>query len=360
MLNKSVYHITVPNMVPVLAAVLTTVLILGLSKFFKFDASLNLYSIPMLLLGPSTVVMVFLGTCLLTLNRVRPERPTKYLLTKVTGEWRIAQRLLMGLPVLVLFPIYFGAFTSYKNAIGRIVPFYADPYIMQFDRAIHGTDPWKITYWLFGYPWITFIINFFYNLWFLVLYFVLAAVMFLVTDLRFRRQYLLAFILCWGIIGMLCATMLSSVGPCFYTAFYDGNPYGEIFKYLDKVKEIYPVPARELQSMLLESFRLKENGVGRGISALPSMHVSIAVLNALLASHYGRIAAIAGWSFAAIIFIGSVHLGWHYALDGYVSLILTVIIWKVANWNVFHRTEGLERALGYLPRPLVVSQAGQN
>ncbi|WP_191600827.1 phosphatase PAP2 family protein [Marinomonas algicola] len=33
------------------------------------------------------------------------------------------------------------------------------------------------------------------------------------------------------------------------------------------------------------------------------------------------------WAYALIIMVGSVHLAWHYALDGYFALILTTIIW---------------------------------
>jgi TRAP-type C4-dicarboxylate transport system permease small subunit len=58
------------------------------------------------------------------------------------------------------------------------------------------------------------------------------------------------------------------------------------------------------------------------------MHVSIAVLLALL---YFRIHRWLGWAaagFAVIIMVGSVHLGWHYAADGYLSAALTIVIWK--------------------------------
>jgi hypothetical protein len=36
--------------------------------------------------------------------------------------------------------------------------------------------------------------------------------------------------------------------------------------------------------------------------------------------------------FCAVILFGSVHLGWHYAVDGYFSIIATVAIWKIVGW----------------------------
>jgi membrane-associated phospholipid phosphatase len=66
---------------------------------------------------------------------------------------------------------------------------------------------------------------------------------------------------------------------------------------------------------------------GSGISAMPSLHVGGATLCALLGWRTDR---RLGWMFivyAGIIMIGSVHLGWHYAIDGYVAGLATVAIW---------------------------------
>jgi hypothetical protein len=38
--------------------------------------------------------------------------------------------------------------------------------------------------------------------------------------------------------------------------------------------------------------------------------------------------------FAAFILIGSVLLGWHYAVDGYVAIAMTWVIWRVVGWSL--------------------------
>jgi hypothetical protein len=50
-----------------------------------------------------------------------------------------------------------------------------------------------------------------------------------------------------------------------------------------------------------------------------------------------------GWIFGAfllVILIGSVHLGWHYAIDGYVGIIGTLILWwacgRLLRWPSVH------------------------
>ena len=62
---------------------------------------------------------------------------------------------------------------------------------------------------------------------------------------------------------------------------------------------------------------------------MPSMHVALAVLNAIFASSLNRWAGILAWARAAAIMFGSVYFGWHYALDGYVSIAAVIIIWRI-------------------------------
>jgi membrane-associated phospholipid phosphatase len=59
------------------------------------------------------------------------------------------------------------------------------------------------------------------------------------------------------------------------------------------------------------------------------MHVAFATLNAYLLSSLNIWLGILGWIFAALIMYGSVYTGWHYAVDGYVSIIVVSVIWWV-------------------------------
>ena len=49
---------------------------------------------------------------------------------------------------------------------------------------------------------------------------------------------------------------------------------------------------------------------------------------ALYASTHARWAAWTMWGFAAVIMIGSVHLGWHYAVDGYLGAAVAWGAWR--------------------------------
>jgi len=83
---------------------------------------------------------------------------------------------------------------------------------------------------------------------------------------------------------------------------------------------------------LLDNYRTGAPALGTGISAMPSMHVAIATINALYLAGINRWAGIAAWTYCAIILIGSIYSGWHYSLDGYVSVIVVLAIWRATRF----------------------------
>ncbi|WP_119301036.1 phosphatase PAP2 family protein [Dongia deserti] len=76
-------------------------------------------------------------------------------------------------------------------------------------------------------------------------------------------------------------------------------------------------------------YQQSDTGLGLGISAAPSMHVASTWLIArMLQTYYGRWPPSPVAAFLGVILIGSVHLGWHYALDGYVSIAAAWAPWR--------------------------------
>jgi TRAP-type C4-dicarboxylate transport system permease small subunit len=67
--------------------------------------------------------------------------------------------------------------------------------------------------------------------------------------------------------------------------------------------------------------------IGAGISAMPSMHVAGAMLFALLGWRTHRLLGILLSVNVALILVATVHLAWHYALDGYIAVLGTLAIW---------------------------------
>jgi hypothetical protein len=160
------------------------------------------------------------------------------------------------------------------------------------------------------------------------------------TGNRKRRlQFLLTMGLAWAVIGSLIATMMSSVGPCYFGLTYSGpDPFAEHVAYLRGVAASVgetvrlPFTTTVLQDMLWKSYATNDFGMVRGISAAPSMHIASTWIIARLAWDMGKAARIAGCAFLGFIFIGSIHLGWHYAIDGYMAMALAWTLWRSVGW----------------------------
>lgn len=88
----------------------------------------------------------------------------------------------------------------------------------------------------------------------------------------------------------------------------------------------------QVQEILLSAYRSGARGLGMGISAFPSMHVSLAFLFFLVSR---RLSFRLGWfalAYLGVIVLGSIHLGYHYAVDCYAAIIGTYLIWKATGW----------------------------
>lgn len=82
------------------------------------------------------------------------------------------------------------------------------------------------------------------------------------------------------------------------------------------------------QQMLWDGYTGKIAALG--ISAMPSMHNASAVLFALAFWPVSRTVGLLFAAYAVVILIGSVHLGWHYAVDGYAAVAITLAAWWIA------------------------------
>ena len=69
------------------------------------------------------------------------------------------------------------------------------------------------------------------------------------------------------------------------------------------------------------------------------MHISLSFLFALVGWRAGRKTGIFFTVYLLLMMIGSVHLGWHYAVDGYFSILSTGVIWVVTGKLLTYRSK---------------------
>jgi membrane-associated phospholipid phosphatase len=238
---------------------------------------------------------------------------------------------LLALPVQITFQ-------SLKQSIGPVLGFRNDEWLHRFDVTIHGGAPWQWLGPIVADPgWIRFIDRL-YLLWFagLITFVVWAGW----TKFRVLRQRaLVSLLLLWIGGGTIGAWAASSVGPCYYREVVQGpNPYEQLLAQLDSY-ESPPVRSRMSQLRLWETRRADQWAQFAGISAMPSMHVALAVLFALVAWQCSRVLGLLLWGYALIIQVGSVVLAWHYAIDGYVGALVAIICWLAAP-SIAHAGDG--------------------
>jgi hypothetical protein len=260
------------------------------------------------------------------LVRHRPASPARFLLQAEPprGLWRA---VVDGLPLLLAIGIFMPSFSFVKSSIPLFNPYQWDATFISLDQAIHGTDPWRLLQPVLGYPIVTATLAAIYHLWFLLIY--LGGVFFAVAvrDHELRSRYFLSYFLMWTLGGMAMAVGLASVGPCFLDPLLGNGHFTEQMAYLEAANRQYPVAVLEVQHELIAWYRMGDFGLGRGISAMPSMHVALSFLFFLAVRQVSR---PAGWFFGAFCFtimVASIHLGYHYAMDGYVSIALVSAIW---------------------------------
>jgi len=277
---------------------------------------------------------------------VRPLRLTAHLLGEFL-RFASARRLATALPVFLLFPFFGSAFSYFRIYIPSFEPFGWDPVLAEWDKLLHGGQyPWLWLQPILGHPYITSMINGFYHLWFAVMFGVILWQMGSLTRPLLRMQFFLTFVLLWAALGNLAATLLSSAGPVFYgrvTGLVD--PFADLMSYLRAANEVAPVMALNVQEMLWGSYSDHGLAIIGGITAMPSMHIATCTSFALVAWACDRRLGLVFALFAVIVQIGSVHLGWHYAIDGYVAAIGTLLIWFGVGW--FLRRPAIRQILGH-------------
>lgn len=244
----------------------------------------------------------------------------------------LAPERFAGLLLFSALAAFMGAFTSVKTMLPLVAPFWSDTALSNLDRLIFlGQDPWRLLHPILGNHHITRAIEFLYGpAWMLLM---VGAPFFVCVHLKnedLRRRFLAAYLLAWIVNGTIAACLTMSAGPAFYGA-VTGDPhrFGGLVSYL-QFDRMNPLSAAWGQQLLWTNYQRHGSYFGAGISAFPSLHVTMAVLFALFGWNLHRRLGYGLMAFAGTILLGSIHLGWHYAVDGAFAIASTCGMWKLS------------------------------
>jgi hypothetical protein len=284
-----------------------------------------------LMSGPVLLASVMFIEVDRVIRQERSERPLADLVRGILTFFGREDRFAKGLPLFLMLPAFMFIFAQVKALIPVFQPFAWDQAFNHIDRVLHfGRLPWEWLQPVLGYAPITFLLNLNYNLWFLAMWIFLVHFLWVERAGIHRTRALLAFFLIWAICGSLMAVLLSSAGPAFYGRLgISPDPYMPLMAYLTATNEVVPVWAIPTQDMLWAG-QMGESGFLRGISAMPSIHNASALLVVLVAWNRTLFVRSVAVIHALLIFIGSIHLAWHYAVDSYLAWTMALGIWWAA------------------------------
>ena len=234
------------------------------------------------------------------------EKPSREL-----GRWVMANRWLAAKVVILMVLAWANmmAFLYIKPVLNIFVTFSADPLLADIDKALFiGTDPWILLSWMN----IDFANKFYHPGWFALM---IIALMFLYAapSSPERTAMALSYFLLWSIAGPLVHSLLPAGGPIFF----ERLGYGDRFAALDPGQQ-----TALAADYLWRNFSNGEFSPAAGISAMPSMHVTMSAWTVLCFYFFARRWWIPVAALSAYIALLSVALGWHYALDGIAGIVL--------------------------------------
>ncbi|MFA0005445.1 phosphatase PAP2 family protein [Vibrio splendidus] len=329
----------------------TTPLTLVVNYFVPHEVRYNIYTYLEILATVCYVTFILWATyyyCHLLFNREK--RPTKQFINKIkTLLFPVSKPIYFILLMLVL-NISFSSYTFLKSVIPYLNPYFLDLDFYHLDKWLHfGISPWEITHFFLPNSIASLAINILYNLWFFIMWGMLLYFVIYRKDDQLRNQFLLTFLSSWFIIGNIMATLLSSAGPVFISHFNDQDLYLPLMQRLNiqsaelTERGFMSLWALSTQDALWASYVGGIGDIGTGISAMPSMHVTISVLIAMTSFKLNKKLGYIAWIYAFFIQVGSVHLAWHYAVDGYVGAILVVALWHLIGYLLRRNTPSITR-----------------
>ena len=245
--------------------------------------------------------------------------------------------------VLLRIPLALGITTTisylhlfFKVNIPNFAPYSWDHFFAGIDRALFlGQDPWVLSHQVMPDVLATMIFDMFYMAWFLVMQMSIFAIALLAPRHPLRQTFLLAYGLNWVVAGALLAILFPAVGPVYMEGITGDPMFQPLTDLLSRQGETTQIMALEAQKWLWEGYTLADVEPV-GISAFPSLHLSIAATCACLGFDASRVTGWLAVAFTVGILLGSVHLGWHYAIDGIAGIALALVFWwisaRVTRW----------------------------
>ena len=201
-----------------------------------------------------------------------------------------------------------------------------DPALWKLDRFMHlGFSPSVFATALFETSDVAGWLDRWYGLWtpsvLVMLAFFTAS-----ADSLLRRRFMLSCVFLWG-LGCWLYVALPALGPIFYVP----ELWKEIAGRIPSASAMHDALWANYQKMLAgRNGVLREFNPIYAIAAMPSLHVGAHALFAIWSWRHARPISLVFIVATFFTFLGSLVTGWHYAVDGYVGILLAFVSYRLA------------------------------
>ena len=220
-------------------------------------------------------------------------------------------------------------FTLLKSSIPSMIPFYADPFFADLDKMLHGgREAWQLAHAAISPATAQTILPVYLQIWSIPAMSLPVLIALSDRDPQRVLRFVILFLFCWIGLGNVMATLASSVGPVFYDGLLGGSRYADLTMALE-TSGVSAGTVGRIQHYLWTSYQANGLMFGSGISAFPSVHLGIATTTALYMWERSRLFLPVGLAFVGSILFLSVYTGYHYAIDGYFSIMVMVVLWHL-------------------------------
>jgi hypothetical protein len=288
------------------------------------------------------VAMLLLGAAALRAAKDRAPAALPRHFKNVWNEYLadgMLEKAMVGVLLLLVVLLFF---STGKSLIPHLVPYHWDEEFAAADRWLHfGKYPHEYLIPFIDAHQLGRFMELAYVGWFPFMLAANAYCVFWERDAARRMRYLWANTLCWIVSGTMLAVLFSSTGPIFYADFYTDVPaaYTDLIAWLNTADGGKPLPFLEGAWILRDLVKDPALPDINAISAMPSQHIALAGIITLYMFSVHRVLGAAALTYLVLTFASCVVLGAHYAVDGYVALVLAAGLWALAGKIPVRRDE---------------------
>lgn len=239
----------------------------------------------------------------IAMARAGVKQPLSHIGRFFRNDWR---KFVFWSLCILLAGVNMTTFMWIKPLLNYLIPFRADPILADIDKVIFlGHDPWTL---LTGLN-TTAAAVFYHRGWFAMMILALIVVLSAPPSPE-KSAAMLTYFACWSVVGPLIHALLPAAGPIFYMQL----GYGDRFAALENVSE-----TRAVAAYLWAIYADTGFGPGSGISAMQSLHIATTVWMVLAVQVFAPRLFMPALLVGFLVFLLSIALGWHYAMDGVVG-----------------------------------------